>query len=156
MPNRICSPVPDGEVVTANAATWRYNDGQPLTIDKVTLNGGDNGAELVTSVLVPSPVGPDGSSSGIGAMIGFPPKIPPEITQRWDKRFVADGANYPASPTPLQLFVVLKRLASTVETTSVSVDYHRGSEQFSMTIPVGYILVSDEDGCQLPDDTTGS
>lgn len=98
---------------------------------------------------------PDGSSAGIGAELGFPPKIPPEITQRWDQRLTADGASYVASPTPLQLFVVLKRLGSSAETTSVSVGYHRGSEQFSMTIPVGYILVTDEDGCQLPDDATG-
>lgn len=147
VPNELCGPVPAGEVMTARAADWRYAEGAALTIDRVAINGGESGVHLVATVLVPAPVAADGSASGIGAVTGFPPKLDPGMTERWDLRYPAQGAVYPASATPMALFVVLQRVSPTVETRSVSVDYHRGDERFSMTIPVRFTLVTAEDGC---------
>ena len=145
--NEICAPLDPSELVTANAATWRYTTGDSLTIDAVSLNDPDARAELVTSVLVPSPVTPNGESGGILAAPGYPPAIPEGATQRWDLRREAPGAVYEADSVPLQLFVVLRRIEGTARTESLTVSYHRGEERFIMTIPVSYRLIPPDGSC---------
>lgn len=131
-----------GQVATATATEWYPGDfttGTPVTLQDVRVLGAD-GLEQVRSVVVESTPRPDGGSSAVGALIGYPPPRDLWGEQDWTQAAAVPGAVITPRDTIRKVYVVLRLAPGSREGTSSGLLLRYRDGEHLLVAPSSYRL----------------